>query len=122
MKITGGNMKVITGLIIGIMLCGTAWAATERTPSVQYSRDQLVASGRHTIYGLIVNFKGVTVGDKVEIKDGLTSSATVDASIYAATANGTLAIPLLSGISLDTGLYLDETLTTGGASTDIQYQ
>ena len=114
--------KIITVLILGIMVCGSAWAATERVSSSQYIGDQLVASGDRTIYGIIVNFKGVTAGDKVEIKDGLTSSGTVDFSIYASAANGTVAIPLLSGISIDTGIYLDETLSGGGASTDIQYQ
>lgn len=116
-------MKRVLVIMLGLVFMGTmALAAPEKVRSIQYQGSQLVNTGSAAIYGLAVSYKGVTAGDKVEIMDGLTASATVDFSIYADAANGTKIVPLLSAVSVDTGIYLNETKSGGNFTTDIQFQ
>lgn len=98
-----------------------AWALPDQVQGAEYSGGQTVKSTAGTIYSVNVNYKGVTAGDTVQLKDG-GSSGTVRFTCTASAANGTCAPSNYTvGALFQTNIYLQETKAASGTfSTDIQ--
>lgn len=74
------------------------------------------------LQAVLVSFKGVTVGDTVDINDGSAAGGTVKVRITAATANGSFFYQPVSPIYYGTtGIYCDVTLSGGAVNVVAQY-
>ena len=111
-------MKKLMMVFIGVFTAGCAYAFS----MYQISGDATVTTTRTKVYGMVVNYKGVAVGDKVEFKNNGTGSGTVVLTVIAPTANGSFGVFPNVDFDIDGGLYQDQTVTTGGFTSDIIYQ
>ena len=84
-----------------------------RTPT-QKSADAQVKASAGTLYGFVIAFLGATIGDMIEIRDSLSAGAgTVIFTIVCSSANETHEFVFPQGMVFSTGIYHDETKTTG---------
>lgn len=104
-----------------IILNTKVWALPDQVQPKEYSGSQTVKSTPATVYSAIVSYVGVTVGDKVQLKDATTDTGNVRFTCVAATANGTCVNNYVSAAFFDTAVYLKETKAGSGTFfTDIQ--
>ena len=96
---TDGELEVIT-------TPGTATAV------VKTADGQIKASGG-TVWYLQIDMAGVTIGDKIEIKNSTDSSGTALLTFTATAANQSFTFTPSMGIAFGTGIYSDETKTGG---------
>jgi hypothetical protein len=112
-------------LVLGIMilgLMGSAYAASKWVPTT-FSGDQLIQSGRTIITDGNIYYSGVTAGNKLELKNGTTSSGTVIYTFIAPAANGSQQLPQYTkDFIVDTGLYMDATISGGAMGLELFYQ
>lgn len=86
---------------------------TPRTPT-QKTADAQVKASAGTLYGFVIAFSGATIGDKIEIRDSTTAGGgTVIFTIICSSANETHEFVFPQGMTFSTGIYHDETKTTG---------
>jgi len=69
---------------------------------------QIKASGG-TLWSLQIDMVGVTIGDKIEIKNSLDNSGTALLTFTATAANQSFTFTPSMGIAFSTGIYSDET-------------
>lgn len=74
------------------------------------------------VHSILVAFKGVTIGDTVDINDNSAAGGTVTIRITLPTANGTfLYVPPTPVSFPTTGIYCDVTISGGAVNAVIQY-
>jgi hypothetical protein len=114
-------------LVLGLVLCTSAWAVS-RVPQRSVWGDVQLSNTKAIVIDANVYFKGVTVGDSVIFYDqasvvGAPTASRQVMSFYAPTANGRLPLINLEGFVTDYGLYMDVTGTgTAWLGVDIIYQ
>lgn len=105
--------KLLFFILITILLAIPAFAASRWLPTA-YSGDQLIATGQTVIVDANIYWTGLTVGDKLQLKNSLTSTGTVFYTFVAPTANGSYHVPANQrNMVVDTGVYLDATISGG---------
>lgn len=115
-------MKKYLLLIVGLLVAGTAFAAAKWVPTT-FSGDQLIQTGRTVIVDGSIYYSGLTAGNKLELKNGTTSSGTVIFTFVAPAAAGTYQLPQYTkDFIVDTGLYLDQTISGGAIGIELFYQ
>ena len=113
--------KLILGLVF-LSIAVIAYAAPKWVPST-YSGDQLIKSGPAIVVDANIYWSGLTVGDKLQLKNGLTSSGTTFYTFVAPTANGSYRVQKYQkDILVDTGIYLDLTISGGAMGIELIYQ
>ncbi|NLG05970.1 MAG: hypothetical protein GX567_19405, partial [Clostridia bacterium] len=85
-------MKKYLFLILVVLIAGSAYAASKWVPTT-FSGDQLIQTGRTILVDGNIYWNGLTVGDKLELKNGTTSSGTTVYTFVAPAANGTQQLP-----------------------------
>lgn len=101
-------------------------AAVETVPAktgVVMTGDLIVKADTGTVYAILVSGIGVTAGDKVEIDNSLYAD-TGDPliTIVADAANGTWAFYPSVGVTFDSGIWYEETLTGGTFTSTVVYE
>jgi len=117
-------MKNFFFALLALMLLGVsvAIAAPKWVPTT-FSGDQLIKSGQTIIVDGSIYYAGVTAGNKLELKNGTTSSGTVVYTFVAPAANGSAQLPQYAReITVDTGLYMDQTISGGAIGLELFYQ
>ena len=81
---------------------------------VQKTADNQVKALPGILYGFYIVFSGVTVGDKIEIRDSLSAgSGDVIFTVIAKTTDEIHHFQIPKGMNFTTGIYNDETKTSG---------
>ena len=115
-------MKKFWIAVLFFLLTAVAYAAPKWMPTT-YSGDQLIKTGSAIIVDANIYWAGVTVGDKLELKNGLTSAATTFFTFIAPTANGNYVVPKFQkNLIVDTGIYLEQTISGGAMGVELIYQ
>ena len=115
-------MKNIVLAVLFALLITPAFASPTYVPTT-FSGDQIIKTGAGIIVDGNIYYKGVTAGDKLELRNGTSTSGTVVYTFVAPAANGSQALPAYKrDILVDTGIYLDETRTGGVLSIELYYQ
>lgn len=113
--------KVALGFLI-LLLMGSLAFATVRGSFSNPTGDGTVTSTDTIIVDANIYYKGVTVGDKVELKKGSSTGAVI-CTVVADTANGNK--KCFSGpekVMVDGGVYMDATISGGIAGMNLLYQ
>jgi hypothetical protein len=81
---------------------------------VEKTEDAQIKATPGSLYGYRIQFSGVTIGDKVEIRDSTSAGGgTVIFTVIAITANEVHTFALPNGMTFSTGIFHDETKSTG---------
>lgn len=113
--------KLFLGLLLSLFIT-PVFAAPTYVPSI-FSGDRVIKTGAGTIVDGNIYYKGVTAGDKLELRNGTSTSGAVVYTFVAPAANGSQALPTYKrDILVDTGIYLDETRTGGVLGIELYYQ
>ena len=84
------------------------------TTPVELTADGQVKATAGTLYGFRIQFSGVTIGDKIEIRNSTTAGGgTVIFTIIAITADEVYEFTIPNGMTFSTGIYHDETKSSG---------
>lgn len=114
--------KAMFLLLVFISLATMAIAAPKWVPTT-FSGDQLIQTGPTMIVDGSIYYTGVTAGDKLQLKNGTTSSGTTVYTFVAPAANGVQQLPQYTkDFVVDAGLYLDQTITGGAIGLELFYQ
>lgn len=116
--------KLLIVLFLGLGVLGfncRAFALPDFTIPAVKTTDSQVKATPGTVYGLVVSYAGVTIGDKIELKNSTDSSGTAIITVVASTANGTVVIPLTVGVIFTTAIFYDATVSGGAFTTTVQY-
>jgi hypothetical protein len=113
-------MKKGLMFLIAMCICGMAYAAV-RVAVANPSGDGQVTSSNTILVDANIYFKGVTVGDKVELRKG-SSTGSIFFTAVAATANGNVVLAPAEPIMIDGGIYMDETKSGGITGMNLIYQ
>lgn len=79
----------------------------------QHVADGQVKASAGTLFGFFIVFKGVTVDDQVEISNSLDGSSGVKFTVIAHTTDETHFFQIPDGMVFDTGIYHNESKTSG---------
>lgn len=113
--------KFLLFLMIVFALGVNAWALPDRIASSEYTVPTQIKSGPGDIYSVHVNYVGVTAGNKIQLIDGTTSSATVRYTCVASATSGTCNALLTVAMYFGTAILYTESKSGGTFTTDIQY-
>lgn len=124
-------MKKLYALFLVLLLCQSSYASTPVimgdqlsviASSVVLTADGVVKATPGYLQGVLVSFKGVTVGDTVDINDNSAAGGTVKVRIAMATANGSFYYqPVAPIIYSTTGIYCDVSISGGSVNVVAQY-
>jgi hypothetical protein len=114
LKFDGDDLKVtldsenvaVTGTVTPAAVTGTV-----------FTSDGQVKAAAGTVYAVMVGGVGVTVGDKIELKNSADGSGTSLITVVADAANGNWTFCPSVGITYGTAVYMDETKASGGTFT-----
>jgi hypothetical protein len=85
--------------------------------------DGVIKTGPATIIDGSIYYAGVTAGNKIELKNGTTSSGTVVYTFIAPAAAGTYQLPQYTKtLTVDQGIYFDTTISGGVIGLELFYQ
>ena len=84
--------------------------------------DGVVITGKTILIDANIYYTGLTVGNMIQLKEGLTSAGSTFCTIVADTANGNKKCSYPEGFVVDTGIYVDVTLSGGVAGMNLMYQ
>jgi len=106
------NVKVVdnNGNVLTVAAAGVVKAA-----------DAQVKATAGIIHAISVSFVGVTIGDKIEVKNSADNSGTALITLVATAANQTIQLPGDTGVIFDVGIYYDVTLSGGTATASIVF-
>lgn len=108
-------------LVTTFLILATSAYATVRGTFVNPTGDGTVTSADTILIDANIYYKGVTVGDKVELRKG-SSSGTIFCTVIADTANGNKHCAFPEQVMIDGGIYMDETKTGGVTGMNLLYQ
>ncbi len=80
---------------------------------IELTADGQVKANPGTLYGFRIQFVGVTIGDKVEIRNGTDNTGTVIFTVTAITIDEVHVYNSSKGMRFDGGIYNDETKSSG---------
>jgi hypothetical protein len=83
--------------------------------------DKQIKATKGSIISVLVTYIGVTIADKIEIKNSTDNSGTALITISAATANGSFQYTPTAPVDFTTAIYYDETKSGGNFLTTILY-
>ena len=112
-------LLILAFLAVSASLIVRAWALPDNIVPSEYSGSQSLKQTGGVVYGVNVNYIGVTAGDKVQLIDG-GAGGTVRFTCVASAANGSCPSNYTAGAMFTTNIYLKETKTGGNFYTDIQ--
>lgn len=115
LKFTGDDLKVVFS---NSTITSTPAA---KSASVKTADGQIKGSAG-VVYALNVSGVGVTIGDKVEIKNSTDNGGTSLITVVADAANGTWSFYPSVGITYGTGIYSDETKSGGTFTVTVVYE
>lgn len=107
-------------VLAGISFECKAYAIPDQFVPVVETADAQVKATSGTVYEVLVAFAGVTIGDKIELKNSTDNSGTANYTCVAATANGVCTYEPPSGMIFTTAIYYDETKSGGTFKTTIK--
>ena len=124
-------MKKAIFFLLALMVSQVAFGATpviHTDPlsviptTVVKTSDDVVKSTPGYVHSIIVTFKGVTIGDEVDLNDNSTAGRATRIRIMADGAYKTVSyVPAAPILFPNTGIYCDFTISGGEASAAIQY-
>jgi hypothetical protein len=118
-------MKKISLFFVFMFLVGKAWATPDWAVSTEYSTSQQITTSTAAVCSVVVTGINVNVGGQIELQDSASgvSNSAIKLTVAAPTANFT--IPVHYGPNpcnlFTSGIYLDESNTTGKLTVDLQY-
>ena len=116
------NLILILSFVF--LLVGSLFAAPYWHPRQYLSSDQQISTTQSVISDMSIYYRGVTIGDGLYFRNGLTPSSPVFYTFIAPTASGTfdVRLPKKDWIIGD-GIYMDVEVSTGGVfGVSIDYQ
>jgi hypothetical protein len=115
-------MKKLFLTLVLALLVSPAFAAPNYVPTT-FSGDQVIKTGPGIIIDGNIYYSGVTVGDKLVLRNGTSTSGAVVYTFIASCDKGSQQIPTYKrDIVVDQGIYLDETRTGGVLGIELYYQ
>ena len=117
-------MKRVTFILVVCMLfvASVAVAAPYWLPRQYGTNDQQITTTKTIIYDGSIYYKGVTAGDRLDLRNGTSGSATAFYSFIAPAANGTFDLPITKkNWVIPDGVYFDVTLTGGVLGISLDY-
>ena len=108
-------MKKLMFIILGLLICVSAYAAPKWLPTV-YSADTQVSTGSIIMHDASIYYAGVTAGDKMILSNGVAvgaSRGTVFYTFVAPAANGSFYYRPEKDLVIDQGLYVDMDISGG---------
>lgn len=117
--------KLLLVFLACVCTASLVWALPDQTRPIEFNGSNIVKTTGGTVYMILVNYKGVTTGDLVQIIDGANATngvgGTVRLTCVASGTNGTCEVPLTVGAVFDNNIYYKETKSGGNFFSDIQY-
>ena len=117
-------MKRVTFILVVCMLfvASVAVAAPYWLPRQYGTNDQQITTTKTIIYDGSIYYKGVTAGDRLDLRNGTTTGATAFYTFIAPAANGYENLPIIKKDWVaNNGVYLDITRTAGIIGVSLDY-
>jgi len=111
-------------LVLVLVFCVTsmAMAAPFWLPRQTGTYDQSITTSRTVIYDGTIYYKGVTAGDRLDLRNGTSASDTAFYSFIAPAANGTFDLPITKkNWVIPNGVFFDVTRTAGILGLSLNY-
>jgi hypothetical protein len=114
--------KVFLTGILFLSLLAVAWAAPRFVPTqIAPVTDQYYTTSTTIITDMSIYYVGVTAGNKLEFRNG-GPTGTIFYTFVAPAAAGTYNWTPEKALRVDSGIYLDSTVTAGAFGLDLTYQ
>lgn len=115
-------MKKVIALFIVVGLCGIAHATLRNAPeSFGVSADRVLVAGDSILIDANIYYSGVTAGNTILLKEGLSVTSPTICTIVADTTAGNKKCSYPEPVVVDTGIYCDVTLSGGSAGANLLY-
>lgn len=115
--------KLILTMFLVFLAVGVCIAAPYWLPQQYYNSDQQITTTRTVLYDMTIYWTNATVGDKIDFRNGISTSSTAFYTFIAPTAHGTFYYRPERDLVADQGIYFDVSGTAGSVmGVSIKYQ
>lgn len=106
-------MKKFLLIALAFLVGGIAFAAVKVAYLSKSGTDQVFTSDNIQLVDASIYFKGATVGDMIQLRNGSASTSPIILTVVAATANDAYLFTPAEPIQIDGGIYMDGTFSSG---------